>query len=75
MRTLVIGVARGRPRGPCPQKFLEHIVTGVRRYFSRGGQSRHCAYLFLVVDDAKQIDVYKKTISNVTTIAYSVFLV
>jgi len=33
---------------------------GVRRNFSRGGQSRHFAYLFLVVGDATQIDPYKK---------------
>jgi len=34
---------------------------GVRRNFSReGGQSRHFAYLFQVVGDATQMDVYKK---------------
>jgi len=33
---------------------------GVRRNFSRGGQSRHFAYVFVVVDDATQIDVYKR---------------
>jgi len=33
---------------------------GVRRNFSRGGQSRHFAYLFLVVGDVTQIDVDKK---------------
>jgi len=32
----------------------------VRKNFSRGGQSRHFAYLFLGVDNATQIDVYKK---------------
>jgi len=33
---------------------------GVRRNFSMWGKNRHYAYLFLVVDDATQIDVYKK---------------
>jgi len=33
---------------------------GVRRNFSRGGQSRHFAYVIVVVDDAAQIDLYKK---------------
>jgi len=33
---------------------------GVRRNFPRGGQSRHFAYLVVVVDDATQIYVYKK---------------
>jgi len=48
---------------------------GIRRNISRGfSQSRHFAYLFLVVDDATQIDAYKK-MSNVTaTVAYSAFL-
>jgi len=32
---------------------------GVRRNFSRGGQSQNFAYLFQVVDDATQMDVYK----------------
>jgi len=55
---------------------------GVRRNFSSGGQSRHCAYHFQVVDDATQMDVHKalhpfytiNKIPNVTaTVAYSVF--
>ena len=33
---------------------------GVRRNFSKGEQSRHFAYLFQVVGDATQMDVYKK---------------
>jgi len=33
---------------------------GVRRNFSRGGQSRHFAYLFQFVGDATQMDVHKK---------------
>jgi len=49
---------------------------GVPRNFSRGGQRRHFAYLFVAVDDATQIDEYKKKMSSVTaTVAYSVFLV
>jgi len=46
---------------------------GVRRKFSRGGQSRHFAYnLFHFVGDATQMDVHK--MSNVTaTVTYSVF--
>jgi len=36
------------------------VVMGVRRNFSRGGQSRHFAYLFLVVGDVTQMDVSKK---------------
>jgi len=48
---------------------------GVRRNFSRGGQSRHFVSLFQCVSDATQMDVHKK-MSNVTaTAAYSVFLV
>jgi len=47
--------------------------------FFLGGQSRHFAYVFVVVDDATQIDVYtytKEKMSNVTaTVAYSSFLV
>ena len=47
---------------------------GVRRNFSRWGQSRHFAYLFVVVGGATQIDVYKE--ENVTAmVAYSAFLV
>jgi len=34
---------------------------GVRRYFSKGGQSRHFAYLFQAVVDAMQMDVYEKS--------------
>ena len=33
---------------------------GVRRNFSRGGQSRHFTCLFQVVGDAAQMDVHKK---------------
>jgi len=32
-------------------------VMGVRRNFFRGGQSRHFAYLFQIVDDATQMDI------------------
>jgi len=54
---------------------------GVRRNFSRGGQSRHFAYPFQVVEDATQMDVHKtphpfyitKKMPNVTaTVADSV---
>jgi len=55
---------------------------GVRRNFSRGGQSRHFADPFQVADDATQIDVHKtlhpfyttKKRPNLTaTDVYSVF--
>jgi len=36
------------------------LYHGRPQKFFQGGQSRHFAYLFLVVDDATQIDVYKK---------------
>jgi len=49
---------------------------GVRRNFSRVGQSRYFVYLFQVVGDVTQMDVYKKKMFNVTaTVAYSVYLV
>jgi len=32
--------------------------------FFQGGQSRHFAYLFVVVDDATQIDEYEKEMSS-----------
>jgi len=48
---------------------------GVRRIFSGGGQSRHFAYLFQIVGDARQMDVHEKKMSSVTaTVANSVFL-
>jgi len=68
-----------------PAKTSNHVAVnlmGVRRNFSRGGQSRHFAYPFQVVDDATQMDVHKtlhpfyttKKIPNATaTVAYSVF--
>jgi len=55
---------------------------GVRRNFFTGGQRRHFAYPFQVVDDATQMDVHEtlhpfyttKKMPNVTaTVAYSVF--
>ena len=53
-----------------------HGTMGVLRNFSRGGQSRHFAYLFQIVGDATQMDIYKKEMFSVTaTVAYSVFLV
>jgi len=36
------------------------VSMGVRINFSRVGQSLHFAYLFQVVGDATQTDVYKK---------------
>jgi len=35
------------------------VAMGVRRKFSRGGQSRHFAYPFQVADAVMQIDVHK----------------
>jgi len=35
---------------------------GVRRNFSRGGQSRHFVSLFQCVSDATQMDVHKKNV-------------
>jgi len=35
-------------------------AMGVRRNFSKGGKSRHFAYLFQFVGDATQMDVHKK---------------
>jgi len=55
---------------------------GVRRNFSKGGESRHFTYAFQVVNDATQMGVHKalhpfyttKKMPNVTTtVAYSVF--
>jgi len=48
---------------------------GVRRNFSRGGQSRHFAYIFQAVGNAMEMDIFKK-MSNVTaTVAHMVSLV
>jgi len=40
---------------------------GIRRNFSRGGQSQHFAYPFQVVDDATQMDVHKMLYPFYTT--------
>jgi len=43
------------------------MVMGVRRNFSRWGQSRHFAYPFQVSDDAMQMDVHKTLYPFCTT--------
>jgi len=51
-------------------------VMGVRRNFSRGGRSRHFAYLFQFVGEAsaKQMDVYKICpMLFMATVTYNVF--
>ena len=50
--------------GACASQHLGNFepatAMGVRRNFSRGGHSRHFAYLFQFVGDATQMDVHKK---------------
>jgi len=46
---------------------------GVRRNFSRGGQSRHFAYLFQFVSDPTQMEVHKKKMSSNTATLHTVF--
>ena len=61
---------------------LNTAITGARRNFPRGGQSRPFAYPLQAVDDATQKDVHKTLHSFYTTkkmpivmatVAYSVF--
>jgi len=51
------------------------VNMGVRRNFSRGGQSRHFAYPFQAVSNANGRSLYKKMSSVTATVAYMVFFV